>query len=460
MKSLNRRKFLRNSLLSALAVSSRSAVVGVPASFLLAGQVHAALDTPKFTIIAESGQGEASNACGPGTFATNSSNIGSTVEHPNPNEINSSVSRIINGRSYDAQDLATGANVQLGAETVRAARLWNALPQDFRNHLSFFWMRTGTNAHPEFPLVKTCMGALNDDVLTNTPEELASAMAAEVAQDLGTTLTQPMLLDRSGKFKGAPLSAASPTSIKNLFSASSNSTISPENYAALYNQTIDSLHHSNLNPAQRSYLDNHALTQSQAAVIGDQLGDLLEDVNGNGFVDEIKTAIALIRLRVTPVISVRHFFSKDNHGDSTLTTEVTDTLASISALNDYWRLITENNLQDEVNFCTLDVFGRTLRRNSQGGRDHFGNLTLGICHGPEFKGSVIGGMTEGTHRRQRVPVANSINSATGASGGDIPAGSTLAAYGATMLKAAGVADERIALRMPTAKVVSGAFEQV
>ncbi|MEO0442662.1 MAG: hypothetical protein AAFZ92_02835 [Pseudomonadota bacterium] len=460
MKCGNRRTFIRNGLASALALSSRAAVVGVPASFLLTGQAQAASGNPKFTIIAQSTRGEAINTMGPGTYDSNT--IARVIDHVVASEVPNSLRRTINGREYTAQDLASAANVQLGSQTVRAARVWNALPQGFRNNMSYFWMRTGANAHQEFPAIKTCMGALKNDLNPNRNEELASAIALEMAASLGTTTTKPIFLDGSGRFLGTPLSVSEPTRIKDLFSLSTNSQISPENYGALYDQAIDSLYDNlkqNGTRGQRTYLDNHALTRSQAQQIGDQIGSLISDVNSNDFVNEIKTALALIRLRITPVVTLKHDFSRDNHGDENLVDEVSGTLDTISGLNLYWQLLNQYNLQNEVNFFTLDVFGRTVKRNSRRGRDHYGNLTLGLCHGSDFKGSVIGGFTQVTSRGNNLPAASGINSSTGASSNnsDISPGGTIGSYGCTMMMAAGVSDERLQLRFPTSKAVTGAF---
>jgi len=464
MKSFDRRRFLRNSLFAALSVSARATVVGVPTSFLLSGKVHAQSSqiNPKFTILAQSGAGESFACNGPGSFPVNNNDPAQLIAHPNTGELGNRVLGNIQGQEFTARDFMEPADLRLGGQTVKASRVWSGLPQGFLNNLTGFWHQTGTNAHPEFPAVRRLMGALRDDVVRNNEEELASAIASEIGASVSATTSKPILLDGGGSFKGAPLAVSRPRSIKQLFGGDSRVNVNPDQFSALYTQTMDALYQNlkqNGTRAQRSFLDQHALSRSEAIAIGDGLGDLLDDIDGDDFDNQLKTAIALIRLRVAPVITVRHEFSRDNHQDSTLEDEATRTLRSLNALANYWDALENNGLTDQVNFATLDVFGRTPHRSTRnGGRDHFNQMTLGLVHGSDFKGGMIGGLRAIMRRGNERPVATGINSQTGGSASaDIPAGSTLAAYGKTIMKAAGIADERLAIRVPSGKVVEGAF---
>ena len=463
MKLIKRRQFLRNSLYASLMMSARASVIGVPVGFLTSGKVYAQTSTPKFTILAQSQQGESFACNGPGSFPVNGNDPAQLIAHPNTGELGNSVRGSIQGQDFTARDFMESVDLRLGAQLVKASRVWSGLPQGFLDNLTCFWHQTGTNAHPEFPAVRRLMGALRDDESRNNEEELASAIAMETAASLGTTTNKPILLSGQGSFKGSPLSVASPKSIKQLFSSDSGG-VNPDHFAALYTQTMDALYQNikqNGSRAQRIFLDQHAISRNEAASLGDSLGDLLVDIDSDNFKNQLKTAIALFRLNVTPVVGVRHMFSRDNHGDEALAGEVSRTLESLDALADYWDVLVGSGLTERVNFATLDVFGRTPHRSERnGGRDHFHQMTMGLVHGSDFKGGMIGGLAAIMQRGDERPVATGINSQTGGSANaDIPAGSTLAAYGKTLIKAAGVSDERLDIRVATGTVITGAFNQ-
>ena len=219
MKSIDRRRFLRNSLLTALSVSARATVIGVPSSFLLSGKVHAqsVQINSKFTILAQSGQGESFACNGPGSFPVNGNDPAQLIAHPNTGELGNAVLGSIQGRDFTARDFMESADLRLGEQTVKASRVWSGLPQGFLDNLTGFWHQTGTNAHPEFPAVRRLMGALKDDEIRNNEEELASAIASEISSSVGATTGKPMLLDGGGTFKGAPLAVSRPSNIKQLF---------------------------------------------------------------------------------------------------------------------------------------------------------------------------------------------------------------------------------------------------
>ena len=448
---INRRHFLRNSLYAALASSVRASVIGVPASFLLSGRVLAQTGGARYTILAQSQRGESQSLNGPGSFGTGAAAL---IEHPRAAQLGSAVMGSVGGTDYRAVDLATETTIYLGSQAVLASKPWESLPTSFLNNLACVWYRTGTNAHPEFPSVRRLQGALRDDAQINRDEELASAIALENAEVLGTSLNTPLLLADGGFSRGNPLAVYKPANLKQLF-VSSSATLNPDLYSALYTQTIDSVYKNlkkNGSVKQRSFLDNHALTRSQAADFGQSLGASLSDITGNGLRDQLRAATAFISLKVSPVVVVSHDFGGDNHSDSDLADETRDTLNSLDALYQYASFINTPGLSDQLNFATLDCFGRTPIRNREGGRDHYGDMTLGLVHGSNIQGGMIGGLTVD---RNNKPVAGGINSTTGRdSDPDIEANSTLSAYGKTLMKAAGIADERLAARVPSGRVIS------
>lgn len=454
---MNRRNFIRNSMYGALLTSVRAASIGVPANFLISGVAHAAVGDAKFTILSQSQQGESHGCNGPGAYGNGAAAL---VEHPLSADLGTATIGSVDGVDYSALDLESSAEIRLGTETVKASRPWQSVPQGFLDNLSCIWHRTSANAHPEFPSVRRLKGALRDDVNPSREEELASAIALENAAALGTALNTPLLLDDGGFSKGNPLAVYKPTELKGLFATgSSGSGLDPALFSEVYKQTIDKVYRDvkqSGTAKQRAYLDNHALTRLQARDLGENLGDALNQISGNGFVNQLRAAAAFIRLRVSPVVVVEHDFGGDNHSDAQLEAEATETLDSLDALVQYWQFIQDEGIQDVVNFATLDTFGRTPLRNEEGGRDHYGDMTLGLIHGRDIKPGMIGGLTT---NNKDLPVAMGINSSDGSTlNADIDPEATLSAYGKTIMKAAGIADDRLDLRVPTGKVITALFD--
>ena len=449
--SIKRRQLLRNSIYSALVGSVRASVIGVPASFLVNGKVLAQTSSARFTILAQSASGESQSLNGPGSYGAGAASL---VEHPRASQLGADVLGSVGGTSYRAADFENGASLQLGKQRVLASKPWQGLPSGFLNNLACVWYRTGSNAHPEFPSVRRLQGALRSDKRSNLDEELASAIALENAAALGTSLKTPLLLDGNGFSEGNPLTVYEAENLKELFVGSASS-LNPELYDELYNQTINEVYKNlkaNGSPKQRAFLDNHALTRSQAADFGQDLGDALSDIKGNDLRDQFRAATTFIKLKVSPVVVVSHNFGRDNHADSELEREARSTLSSLDALSQYWTFINDLGIQDQVNFATLDCFGRTPFRNKEGGRDHYGNMTLGLVHGSNIQGGMIGGLEVQKNNR---PAATGINSTDGSTDKpDIEASSTLSAYGKTLMKSAGISDERLDVRVPSARVIS------
>ena len=455
-----RRDFLRKSFYTALGTSVRASVIGVPASFLLSGQASAATNS-KFTILSQSKQGEPINCSGPMTFVSADNPAANLIDHPTVAELGTASLGTVNGQNYTAKDLAESVELTIGNKKYLAARPWQELPQAFLNNLCGVWYRSGANAHPEMPSVKRLKGALRDDVNPNRDEELGSAIAWDTASELGTSLKTPLVLSKEGMAgfsKGNPLTVYTPTQIQSLFAAESGSHLDPEHYDSLYQQTIDMVYANlkeNGTAKQRAFLDNHALTRAQAQDIGDKLGSALDSIDGDGTVNQLRAAIAFMKLRLTPVVCVSHDFAGDNHSDSNLKDEAERTLKGIDAMVQYWKMVNDAGLADQVNWVTLDCFGRTPKRNDEGGRDHYGNMTLSFMHGAGIKAGMIGGMAAENDK----PVATGINSQTGKSASpDIDPSATLAAYGKTVIAAAGIDSELVNTRVPSGKVISAAFK--
>lgn len=467
--TFGRRQFLSGSMASAATLSLRSLATGLPAGFLLAGHMPAyGADTGvKKLILGMSDDGESFNSYAPGTYSNNANDPRSLVERATASELGTDSRGTINGNSVTVNDFANSAIFQMGDAEVEGARYLSYLPQALLDRMSIFHLRTSANGHPEGDRVHAMNGALVSPTGRGS-EEIQSAIMQEVLQqDVSATsvLSTPMVLNGGGgrlatlNYDGVAITRYSPLDVKNLFLTSSNATI--DNMNKVYESTIDAIYKSikvSGTPAQQRYLDAHAASRAQASALGDQLGDLLTDVTGSTRGDQLKAAVAMAKANLAPVIVIRYAYSRDNHGDEDLADEVTTSIEQMNNLESFWSLVQAEGLEDQVNYATYDIFGRTMGRNSRGGRDHHNSSCVNMMIGSNIKAGVIGGVEEWPKSGHRLLRATGINSATGLSDSpDVSGPDTLTAYGRTLMASVGISEERINARIPSGKTVTGAL---
>ena len=85
------------------------------------------------------------------------------------------------------------------------------------------------------------------------------------------------------------------------------------------------------------------------------------------------------QLRLAPVIIINTDFGGDNHQDAGLISETNQTLATIAALDTYWKSIHELNVAEDVLFATLMCSGVTRARMVR--RGHRGDFVSGLMVG-------------------------------------------------------------------------------
>ena len=150
----------------------------------------------------------------------------------------------------------------------------------------------------------------------------------------------------------------------------------------------------------------------------------------------ITAALALIKMNVTPVVTIHLPFSGDNHSDANFQNEATQTTASVNNIKNLMNKLTTYGLQDKVTFATLNVFGRTFE--TLNGRGHNASHSVGLMIGKPFKGGVVGGIVPGGH-------AADIDSATGAAleNGDVPVANSLASLAKTLGMGIGLTEAQV-----------------
>jgi len=430
-----RRTLLQSALFGAGLLGLRSLATGLPKSWILGERVaHAEAATPQYLILATSSNGDPLNANAPGSFVPG-------AEHsPLP-------------------DLAA-ADVTFGAGTYKAAKCWGSLPDELRARMAFFHHRTYTNAHPEHRKVMALQGAAKL-ATGNGSEMLPSLIASELASALGTIQTEPIPIGSElMTFEGRALGNIDPLSLKGLFEEPDDLLTG---LTSLRDSEIDAICadlKSNGTAMQRQFLDRYALGRDQVRKLGGDLANLLtrlpvDPANKDSPVDQVIAAVALVKLKVAPVVTLHMPFGGDNHNDSDLSTEAQDTLDSMTTLTTLWTELVAAGLQDQVTFASLNVFGRTLKRNVGGGRNHNQNHHVMTLFGKHVQGGVIGGVDVVDSDYGAV----AIDSKTGkvGPGGDIDPLTSLESAGKTLAAAVQVPADVIDKRIAAGKVVSAAI---
>lgn len=451
----NRRFFLKAGLSGGLSVSMRASLLGLPAGFLMSGSTLAAPNSAKFTIVSISGAGESINVNGPGAYPTNNNDLARKFDHPTERITGLNITDTINGTAVDVRDLENSADITLGNQRVKAARAYTALDTSFLSNMACFFHRTQANAHAELPSVLRARGALKQ-ISGRGSEQLPSAIAQELAPRLGTLMSTPVVLGGKYSYNGAPLNTYRPTTLQDMMTNDASLGIAPDDFGVLYDWSLDNIYKDvkqNGTPKQKSFLDNHLSSRAQASGLGEELGALITGIDNNSQESQLRTALALFKLRITPVVALRHNYGGDNHSDEVLANETKQTFDALKSLDSYWKLLQEYNLTNDVLYTTIDVFGRTPKRSGRGGRDHYGLFTNALIHGAHINGGIIGGLEE--LGRNNDIHATGINSITGLSRNpDIDGDNTLAALFKTVMAAAGVDENRLNIRIPDGRVVN------
>lgn len=428
-----RRRAIMGGLFGAGMLGLRALATGVPAAILAnPRRALAAYDQEtcfskakaQYLILSTSGSGDPLNANVPGTYA-----FPDIAHSPDPTMAKTAF--------------------KLGSNTVEAAAPWASLPQNVLDRTTFFHHTTLTNNHGNQPKVMRLMGG------TRRQEMLVSFFASQLAPCLGTVQHEPVVVGASGSgeflsYQGRVLPALSPAALRDTLA---NPAGPLGTLQSLRDKDLDRLntvfkaHGTN---EQRRFLARMAQTQSEARGISQQLLENLASITANDANNQVLAAVTLIKMNVTPVVSMHLAFGGDNHTDADLLGEAKQTVAATGTIALLMQKLSELGLQDQVTFAAMNVFGRTLAKKGTKGRDHLANHHATVMIGKGFKGGVVGGLMPKAGDYAAMPIV----SATGAGdlGGDIPFEETLGAVGKTLGTAIGVdpaaLDENILVGKP------------
>jgi uncharacterized protein DUF1501 len=431
---ISRREAILSTLFGAGYVGLRALATGLPASLLLSPRkaladtaMCTAQDKAQFIIFATSGSGDPINANVPGTYDD------PMITH-----------------SADPTMAPTPLTIQ--GQQYTAAAPWASLPQNVLDRTIFWHVMTNTPVHPKEPQVLELMGA------TPAGEMLPSLLAKQLAPCLGTIQPQPISVgaltpSEALTYGGAALPVVPALALK---ATLTNAAGPLTNLQPLRDQTLNQIYDvykTGATPAQRQYIDSMVTTQTQVRNISQSLLSSLASIKDNSAASQVLAAIALIQMKVAPVISIHIPFGGDNHRDIALATEAAQTVSGVATIASLMQQLASAGLQDQVTLMSLNVFGRTLGPSNTDGRQHNSNHQVSVTIGKPFRGGVVGAIGPVGADYGALPIASA--SGAGNAGGDIAAGDTLAAFGQTMLAAIGADPSGII--SATGKVVASAL---
>ncbi|MEM9069838.1 MAG: hypothetical protein AAGE52_15100 [Myxococcota bacterium] len=422
---MKRRSMLRF-LFGAGGVGLTAAATGLPVTFLRTGRARADERGARFLVMMSNSAGDPFNCNTPGTYDDD------FVWHPS-------------GSDYEPIDL------QVGDSVVRAARLWERLPLEMRQNTAFLHHATRSQLHSELAKVLRLHGK------TRGGFSVAEIIAQHNAPVLDTLQPNPLPLGDKDTLEvnGAPTPRLSPQSLKSLLVSDADDVLA--SFADLRSRELDRINailREHGNTEQRRLLDAMALSRQEAAALGDAAGELLSSITDDGPVSQMRAAIALIRLRVAPVMSVNLPFGGDNHGDPNLDREGEEYRVGIDAIRVLFEEAAAAGLADQIAFATLSIFGRSLRRFNNGRTHHPVHSTM-MLYAPGIRGGVFGGVADdGRHGFLRA-----YDSRTGvpAEDGDVTIETSLPSVGKTLACAAGVPLAEVDEAITEGTVIAGAL---
>jgi hypothetical protein len=359
--------------------------------------------------------------------------------------------------TYDFPDIAHSPDprmaatpLSLGGVSTTAAAVWATLPQWVLDRTAFFHHATLTNNHANLPKVMRLMGA------TAKQEMLPSIVAKYLAPCFGTVQVDPISAGAGDilTIDGRSLPNVAPTGLRDLLTK----TNTPLNrLQPLRDATLDEIHSllkERGTKAQKLYVDSLATSRMQARSLGSDLVDMLATIKTDAADGQVTAAVALIKMNVSPVITIRIPFGGDNHTDPDLArTEAPQHETGVQRIIQLEEALRVAGLEDRVTFAAYNVFGRTLKKNALIGRDHWGSHHATVMIGKPIKAGVVGGLEP----KAMDYYATAIDSASGRPGTDIPFAETLSAMGKTLGAAVGVKPEVMDRYISGGKVVRGAL---
>jgi hypothetical protein len=435
---MTRRDVILKTLFGAGYVGLRALATGLPAAFLLNPRralaqavtaTCAAAEKAQYIIFNTSADGDPINASVPGTYEDEK-----IVHSPDP--------------------ALAPRTIRIRGQEHKAAAPWSALPENVLDRTVFWHLMTDTPVHSHEPEVLGLNGA------TAAQEMLPSVLAKQLGPCLGTIQPQPISVGALTPSEGLRYGGAALPVIPAL--ALQATLTNPEGplraLQPLRDATLNelySLYKKEASPAQRKYMDSLLTSQEQVRNIKQDLLNALSSIKDNSPASQVKAAITLIQMNVSPVVAIHIPFGGDNHRDIGLELETAETLTGVATIASLMQQLASAGLADKVTFMSLNVFGRTLGPGHINGRHHNLNHQVSITIGRPFRGGVIGAVKPADSDYGATPI--DAKTGLGSADGDIRAKDTLAAFGQSMLAAVGADPALISSPFKTGKVITAAL---
>jgi hypothetical protein len=437
MSMLNRRRLLQGTLAGTGLIGLRAMATGLPISFLLDPTSVRAQDAcgdttgAQYLILSMSASGDALNCNVPGTYDLPASFASGTINHSDPTDMS-----------------MTPGTMTLGGTEWTAAKPWTSLPKEVLARTVFFHHSTGTANHGELGRVLELFGALRRS------QWLPSYFAKTLHSCLATVQQQPVTIGGEQlSFEGQYLPKLTPTGLKAVLSAPKDlqaklQTLRDETLSKLTEKLKENRAQTS---AERAFLDNMALSQSDLRKMIEQVQADLSSISNDDAGNQVTAAALLIKMNVAPVVTIHLPFSGDNHSDANFNNEAVQTNASVNNIKSLMSKLKTYDLQDKVTFATLNVFGRQF--GEVNGRGHNASHSVSLMIGKGFKGGVVGGIVPGGR-------AADIDPATGQAteGGDLLAADSLASVAKTLGRGLGLTaaqlDDQITSGVPVQSVIA------
>ena len=422
MSMLNRRRLLQSTLAGTGLIGLRAMATGLPISFLLDPTSVRAQDAcgdttgAQYLILSMSASGDALNCNVPGTYDLPASFASGTINHSDPMDMS-----------------MTPGTMTVGGAKWTAAKPWTSLPKEILDRTVFFHHSTGTANHGELGRVLELFGALR------RAQWLPSYFAKTLHSCLSTVQQQPVTIGGEQlSFEGQYLPKLTPTGLKAVLSAPKDlqaklQTLRDDTLSKLTAKLKENRAQTS---AERAFLDNMALSQSDLRKMIEQVQADLSNISGDDAGNQVTAAALLIKMNVAPVVTIHLPFSVDNHSDANFNNEAVQTNASVNNIKSLMSKLKTYDLQDKVTFATLNVFGRQF--GEVNGRGHNASHSVSLMIGKGFKGGVVGGIVPGGR-------AADIDPATGEAreGGDLLAADSLASVAKTLGRGLGLTDGQL-----------------
>jgi uncharacterized protein (DUF1501 family) len=292
---------------------------------------------------------------------------------------------------------------------------------------------------------------------TYKQEMLPSILAKQLAPCLGTVQTEPLSVGAGEilTFEGRGLPNLPPTGLRDVLTKPDGALLRLQQ---LRDQQLDRMHallKERGTAAQRGFLDSMAQSRAQARSIGSDLLDNLAGITSDKGDGPLIAAATLIKMNVAPVIAIKIDFGGDNHSDVGLVREADQHATGVQAIAKLQQLLQTLGIGDSTTFALFNVFGRTLKKLGQNGRDHWASHHATVMIGKSIRPGVVGGLEPKAGDYYCLPIDSA--SGRGVAGGDIAFADTLASMGKTLGAAVGLPAAMLDTEIASGKIVRGAL---